>query len=321
MKKLLCASMCLCAFIPSIVNAENSSKVVTSLGDNSISQESSNVSFLNKSGVSITLIENEKLKNAGYDDEIIQMFTEKELNNTLNAIDNFQDFKIKTTYVRTDTTYNKNGEILETINTEITKEEYDNGETVIRPMSNYLQWETTYKRLVVSLAKPSFSQNRYWSQNILTWKKLPANWYTDIMASRFDNIEFYPNTSFTGGLVYYSNGTITSSLDVSPNGHSDLMVRLTNGVYYMLPIHNNSGVDQIKAYSEFYVKKKDTSKNGIVYTTYQHAQKNVSQDNIRKYFKFSSTGLGEVFTLGSGLDSNYDKMQGVYIDTNFTDIG
>lgn len=52
------------------------------------------------------------------------------------------------------------------------------------------------------------------------------------------------------------------------------------------------------------------SGHGTIYASYQHAKKNISLENSKKY-TLSTNGYGSVFLFNSGISSYYDGMSGV----------
>ena len=56
-------------------------------------------------------------------------------------------------------------------------------------------------------------------------------------------------------------------------------------------------------------------KNGTVYASYQHAKRNISLINSRRY-TFASGGFGNVFSFDSAVGDYYDEMGGVSISLN-----
>lgn len=298
MKKIIFALITFFIFT-SIVNAESS--------------------FINQKGAVITSKEYQKLIDTGYDENVLQNMTDVQLQSTLNILEENNKIIVKNIYLKVEYQYDSAGNVIQSRETEISKETFESAEpdNNISPKSNYGYWETSYKQLSMALSRPS--TNQYWNQCFLYWKKLPANYYVDIFAARYDNMILIPNLGYYANIEYRKNGNTVSIMEVSNSTHPELILKgSTSGILFALQMTNHPDHDDMRAYAEFFTSKANTSKTAATYVTYQHAQKRITTSEVMRYAKFSANGLGEVFTLGS-LDSNYDNMQGIYMNTQELD--
>lgn len=248
------------------------------------------------------------LKENNYSDDAIKVLDEVALAHTLDMIHDTIEVSSNTTFVKIETKYDKNGDIIERKEKEITEDEYNNANiNNISPMSNFMYHETSYKKLETHMRKYR-QDNRYWNQVILNWKKMPSKRSVDILAHRLDNVEFDNNPEFYSYLKL-------NQIRYLPNDNDTL--KFNNGLILALDLSKDNTATSIGAYSEFYVKKINISKNGYVYSTYQHAQKDTTIGNIRNTAYINPNGLGEVFSLGNVVQQNYDQMQGVYTHTDY----
>lgn len=122
----------------------------------------------------------------------------------------------------------------------------------------------------------------------LTWKNTPTVKSYDVMGAYLDNTKL----------------TNTPKTVIGHTSYTDIK-KLNNGFGVSVLLSNHEGAPVIN-------QTYRVSKGGTVYASCQHAMKDISLENSKKY-TLSKTGYGGVFQF-SGIASNiYDRMPGVSI--------
>ena len=131
---------------------------------------------------------------------------------------------------------------------------------------------------------------------------LTVNWFSyptvrsyDLLGIRLVNTSILQNIS--SRMIFGNMENIYVETRNDSNGNADT---------FKLP----SGNEIIRFTKTFKVQK-----NGSVYASYQHAIRNISLVNSRRY-TFASGGLRNVFSFDSAVGDYYDEMRGVSISLN-----
>lgn len=177
-------------------------------------------------------------------------------------------------------------------NNDISKIEIIDNEENLFVLPYSTVYTTTYKRIRII-------KNGSLITLQLTWLNLPSIRSYDVMGVRLDggvNLKGTPSFSQT----YMKDGiyekSSTNYLQIFSNGF---------GTSFLLP--NGTINDLVQSIDFFY------SGSGRIYGSYQHAKKNISLANSKKYI-ISHIGYGNVIEFDSSIKSYYDAMSGVYLD-------
>lgn len=126
-----------------------------------------------------------------------------------------------------------------------------------------------------------------------TWGSSPLIKGYDVMGAYLDGVSLTNNPKT---LIYNSSSNYSSN-EIKKETYAF-------GVSFTLPsIGMNTTINQTFK----------TSKNGKIYASYQHAQKNISLSDSKNY-SFSKYGYGRVFDFKGTALNTYDRMNGVEID-------
>ena len=129
----------------------------------------------------------------------------------------------------------------------------------------------------------------------VNWFSIPTIRSYDLLGIRLVNTSILQNVSSRMIFGNVENTYVETRND--SNGNADT---------FKLP----SGNEIIHFTKTFKVQK-----NGSVYASYQHAKRNISLINSRRY-TFASGGFGNVFSFDSAVGDYYDEMGGVSISLN-----
>jgi hypothetical protein len=202
----------------------------------------------------------------------------------------------------------------------ITREEYENapeeglslcqgniiGNETNSSSSGYI--ETTYKRLNVALT--DFGNNNFDVYGSLTWKRVPACRSYDIFAFRTNYMSY---SNVYGIQTYFTSSNFTN---ISYNSSSAGYNSDTNGAGFSMNLKDDSNI--VKFEMTLVADLSITNFNystAHVYTTYQHAQTDLTQAQSKSYY-FSVGGLGDVVYFSNTIIRNkYDDMAGVHLTT------
>ena len=261
--------------------------------------------YINGLGVEITAQELEILNSKGYGEEYIDQLDEYNITQIINS----ELIDTTTEYIRIDTSYDINGNILYQRNSNVTEEEYNSYEpSDVSPASVAGSHETTYKKIE---AKTSKYTNYYFYSFLTTWKKMPANRSVDVMAHR------YTNTSSTSS--YYiaynyqlANGNTHSGNCLYVSGCANQFKVFNNGWLgaYQLPTQE---IVELSYYSSFNIVESVPSATTYVYSTYQHSTSSVALGNVINTSYINPSGHGSVISFGNLINDKFDQMQGIYV--------
>lgn len=172
-------------------------------------------------------------------------------------------------------------------------------------------WETTYKKLYLSISGSASVK----TVTLRTeWKMLTKSRYYDVVGFRVENpnIIFKLNADSSLDAYQKADGQIVNhynlnssgvkicsegvglSVKLNPNAKSSLEVSVT--------VRFGSGADPYG-----------------VYATYQHAQKEVTEAQSKKY-TINKSGYGGVIEFDSSVANKYDKTEGLYVRWSINDI-
>ena len=220
----------------------------------------------------------------------------------------------ETIYVETKTFVNTRGEITETQETLLTKEEYESINPNTRTSCGTLCWETTYKKLTV---ETGISANGQFSvMTRCSWKKLPQIKAYDVIATRWQNgttsfsmIDTYGSQTYT-----YDNQTKTATLRYSMDNANTKIASNGSGISMNLA---DEATGPYHLLLTVYGKINGLG-NVSFASTYQHAQSNLTLTNSQSY-TFAADGLGGVLKFNSAsIRDKYDKMAGLSFTHNRT---
>ena len=201
----------------------------------------------------------------------------------------------------------------------ITEEEYNNAPSEGIYLSEYIlpgnninstsgYIETSYKRLNVTLS--SYGNNIYDVLGSLTWKKLPNCRSYDIFAFRTNYMSY---SSVYGIQTYFVGNNYT---DISYNSSSTGYNSDTNGAGFSMNLKDGSNITkyEMTLFADLSITNFNYS-TAHVYTTYQHAQTDLTQAQSKSYY-FSVGGLGDVvYFSDTTIRNKYDDMAGVHLTT------
>jgi hypothetical protein len=168
--------------------------------------------------------------------------------------------------------------------------------------------ETTYKLLNVVLT--DYGNNAFDLYGSLTWKRVPACRSYDIFAFRTN----YMSYSTVNGIQTYFVGNAYT--DISYNSSSAGYNYDSNGAGFSMNLKDGTSITkyEMTLYCELSINNFNYS-TAHVYTTYQHAQTDLTQAQSKSY-TFSAGGLGQVVYFSDTIIRNkYDDMAGVHLGT------
>lgn len=202
-------------------------------------------------------------------------------------------------YIKTEEYLDSTGKIIDTINTEVTKQEaelfVENQKNGVQSLSDSHQ--TNMKRINISIAAtPSVKTITITN----TWLSMPSVRSYDVIGFRngtgnsiaINSVSAYQQAD--GQTVTYSMG---GSNFKSTNQGCGISMNIVDSVSGSLS--NSMSVTVINNSSIY-----------TAYGTYQHAQSNVTLDQS-KIYSINANGLGGVLDFASSVRGNYDGMQGV----------
>lgn len=224
---------------------------------------------------------------------------------------NSSNFNSNTTYVVETITYDRLGNVLETVTTEVNNEE----EAIkmaeeLNQVSTYgsVSYSTSAKKITLTTSLTYLNSRYYFCVSTDTeWlnNSVPVIKSYDVSAHRFttSGTLFLNAVDAEGWQTYNSGGSITYGF----LGNNS--VKYSNGYGTSMNIADDAtrnlklSLDVLYEYSG--------SGTATVYGTYQHATTNLTLDQSKNY-TFASGGLGNVLSFGnSTIRGYYDGMQGV----------
>lgn len=264
--------------------------------------------YTNLNGAELTEQQYNNLKKAFNDDTIATMTVE-----TINLLKNEQNLSttVEEKYIRTDEYYDDNGNLIDSIETEVTKSQADsfveNKENGVVTY-DYPNHQTSMKRLSISIAVGSISVKTVTVTN--TWLSIPSTKSYDVIAIRPGNLSGTININngmisgyqkWDGNIINYNssseNTKIVSSGLSQGQGGVGISMNIVDSVNSSL--QNSITVTFISGANPF-----------TAYGSYQHAQSNVTLAQSKDY-SINSSGLGGVINFSSSVRGRYDAMQGV----------
>ena len=263
--------------------------------------------YINQNGVEMTQDEYTQLLETYLDFEISALTQEQfdfEIQNNYTTVD------LQTVYLQIDTKYDEFGNVEDSIETELTKEEYENGGRTIIQTRAYCDtniylygcWETSHKKIsMVYQLNADLSNPRIILNN--QWKEMPSIRSYDVMGLRYAGTFTYSH--WQGYQSYVLNGKTTTDYVIGNNN----FVYANNGSMMAVKLPENKS---ITALSEKFIAY-GSYESGTIYGSYQHARQNVTLD---KAVNVSFTdGMGGVFKFNGYVDPTpyYDNTRGVYI--------
>jgi hypothetical protein len=243
---------------------------------------------------------------------IVKIFSEPKA--SVISQEEFDEYK-NANVVTQDTIYQKdiyqNGQLVSS--EEITEEEYNNApeETTscdIMPLSDDSSYYgTSYKKLSVTLT----DLNSYFRLiGNLSWKKIPVCRSYDVFAFRVVNMTY---SSVTGIQTYITN---SGSTDISYSSSSTGYKAQINGAGFSMNLKDDSNITglELTLAAKLYPSE-TTAQYAHVYTSYQHAQNDVTRAQSMNY-TLDISGLGNVVYYSNTTIRNlYDGMNGVQLTT------
>ena len=196
------------------------------------------------------------------------------------------------TFLASDNTYILNNNKLSTT-TEITEEEYNNSNTLIRTNSS-TPIETTFKKMTATITA---NGNYYRYKNRLVWKNIPKVRSYDIIGIGFQtSVKIKGNTYFSQNYCVVNSGcttTTTNSPKIFANGA---------GTSFKIPTGDLYQLDQT-----FYFDVEKNTQYTIINQTingdYAHATSSISLANSKKY-----TMDFDKIELDTSVVNNYDTI-------------
>lgn len=216
----------------------------------------------------------------------------------------------ETYYVKSEIDYDINGNILNYDDFYITEDEYNTNEenAILYSNNGSVSHETTYKKIEVSLSQ--INDNVVECATTLTWKKLPKVRSYDFIAHRYENL----SSIYHFAELSYKKGNQTTILTINSDYNSHLIRSFGNGWVAAFELPEGNDVEDLTVYSE---QRFLVSQNGKIYSTYQHATKDTTYQNILNTASISASGLGGVLQLGNVVSGNFDQMKGVSINVTY----
>lgn len=310
--------------------------------------------YVNNNGVKMTIEQYNSFVELGYDEREIEEFSAVQ-------VEQLKEFKVdssssitayyKDVYIYDDRSSYDEGKVINVLTNEITKSEYEQGvqknglilqgETFnnaqilsLNLKNNY--YETTYKKITLTITKDLNVATKRRVSVLLTWKQMPKVRSYDIIAMRVDKStgDYFEDGTQSG--VY--NYTISSAPDCNIGNDTILKDTFNNsssswnkkalisGVsYYGVGLTHELASDRIACYNDALlaikapIKSMSTSISSTastpnvltVYASYQHASSSVDFNSVAKKYDFSTNGLGKVILFNNGMGQYYDGMGGV----------
>ena len=269
--------------------------------------------YTNANGV--TLTEEQYNYLTGYFSEnTLYSMTKEQLN--LIKDDRNLTITTETKYIRTDEVYDNMGNLLESVETEVSEEDalnYDEQEQ-ITPYAWNVTYQTTMKRLYMQVVSSSASTKIVTITN--TWLSLPKVRSFDVIALRPEansmTINVNSNTisgyqNWDGNVINYNGSSSNTKKSSSFTGNG--------GIGISMNIVDNVSSSLETSMTVYFLCGNSTFS---IAGTYQHATSDVTLAQSQNY-SFSSSGNGNVLSFASSVASKYDDMQGVKLTYNHGD--
>lgn len=171
-------------------------------------------------------------------------------------------------------------------------------------------WETEYKILTMRISGAASVKTVTLTTK---WKKLTQSRYYDVMGFRTKakDVVFKMSDAQTLVATQKADGLIVGNYNINSSG-----VKIcSEGIGLSVLLDKNA-----KKSLEFSMTVKFGSGADPfhVYGTYQHAQKEVTESQSKKY-SINSSGYGGVFDFDSSVAGKYDKTEGLYVHWSLND--
>lgn len=273
------------------------------------------VYYTNDNGIEMTEEQYKHLEEA-FDPAIIRVMTKEQF--TIEMENNYQNPIKELKYFRTDYKKDINGNIVDTITSEVSKGDYENEVTPVPTVSRAAcksckTYETEYKILEL-IVTPGNSMNApVRVQVINTWKKIPSVKQYDIIGFRLSTS--FPSNPSAGVNEYYAHqiwdGNVWSYSLLDSN-----MIMKSNGVAEVMNI-----ADDVKTSlkNEMSTYMKTDPADLTVYASYQHCTWNDITKSEAMSVTFSGTAssgykiLGGVYKYKDSVAKKYDQTAGVSV--------
>lgn len=258
-------------------------------------------SFINNSGVVMTQQEIENLKKLGFNDFDINNMNQATFDENKNLVG--EVVAVTTKYYKTETIISTNMSSAKMFNSsttpitksvEITKEEYENSDTIISTFASDVV-TTEYKEMTTSIVAVN---GRYRYRNVVRWKKLPFWQTVDIIGIGFDEKVY--GVSSTKRLNAYYTFDNSCGLNVTTSGIWQLN-STGYGVTFDWPKKDNVSASKEGFYVDMYfeVDKNTTDKINVLnaYGNYRHGKGS---------FTASGVSVGVSISYVIGLSVNFE---------------
>ena len=266
------------------------------------------VYYTNLNGATLTKEQYNRLIEV-FDEDTIYTMTLELINNVKNQT-NFKTTEVEK-YMKVESYYNRNGDLIERTEKEVTKEEAlnDTNDGKMIPYNWNVTYQTNMKRLYMKVVSATATDRIVTITN--TWLSIPSVKSYDVIAVRPGSNAMSVNLSantisgyqkWDGNYVYYDTHSANTkkSSSFTGKGGVGISMNIVDGVTSSL--ENSMTVQFISGSSPF-----------KIFGTYQHATSNLTLADSQNY-SFSSLGLGEVLNFASSVKSKYDNMKGVKLE-------
>ena len=277
--------------------------------------------YTTSSNITMTDKEYEKLVNI-FGEEYIEVISEE----TFAIVHNQDPIEKETKYYRIMNHYDKNGNIDESYEIEISKEEYDlpNATLFNSCQVSYDEnldykfqecWETSSKKLALITYGSDGSNNLYGSYYAILqnwWKTMPSTRSYDLIGVRGHYVLFNDNS--LAQVIFTRNGNIyTNNYSNTSSNYKNLGNYEEGGFAYSMPLPTGT-ITNLQVATAFYYKPYQSSNYGassLIVGAYQHATKNVTlADSLS--FEPAAVGKGGIFLFNNqAIADSYDNMQGI----------
>lgn len=261
--------------------------------------------YTNANGVTLTEEQYSYLSEY-FSESTLYSMTEEQLN--LIKDDRNLTLTTETKYIRTDEAYDNMGNLLQSVETEVSEEDAlnYNGQEQITPYAWNVTYQTTMKKLYMQVVSSSTSTKIVTLTN--TWLSLPKVRSFDVIALRPETNSMTINVSsstisgyqkWDGNVISYNSSSSNTKISSSFTGHGGIGISMNIVDDVSSSLENSITVYFLCGNSTFSISG-----------TYQHATSDVTLAQSQNY-SFSSSGYGNVLSFASSVASKYDNMQGV----------
>lgn len=273
----------------------------------SITKVNAETVYTNERGIKLSKDEYNEVKKS-LDDISIRLLTQQDLDLITSGNAKITNEK---KYFLTTTIYDENDVAISTLNSEITKEKYDEFDSDDYNQQYLLDYETNSKIetnakvLDLTVISPTFASRNISVYSTLTWKNIPKVKSFDVIATMF-KIPVVMN-DFMGMQISNLKSSSERITEYNPGGTNSKV--FTNGVGVSMNIHDD--VTESLALALQINATVDSA--GSIYTSYQHATSTVTLEQSKGY-TLSEQGLGHVINFtNSSVRNKYDGMEGTTV--------